>query len=78
MSTKPGSNIQNHQPVPTLESASANEMMRNAIPMKMFLNDCSSVSFLPRFRPGLQKAPPLVNFLLGRCLRLRHLPGQSL
>src|SRR5829696_679524 len=45
-----GNNIQNHHiwPMGTLESTIA--MSRNATPMKIFLNDCSSVTSLPRRR----------------------------
>jgi hypothetical protein len=57
-----GINIQNHQPYPIVLDNTI-EMMTNAMPMKKFLKECSSVSSLPR----LVRQTPSTSFTGGCC-----------
>ena len=66
-----GSNIQNHQPCPIVRESTM-AMIRNAMPMKMFLNDWSRVGSRD---PASSTASAFINFF-NRWLH--HLPRQSL
>ena len=50
MNENAGNNIQNHQVWPIADLDNAIEMNKNATPMKIFLNDWSNVTSLPRLR----------------------------